>query len=102
MKLFNLYVGTGDADVSEEFKTDGARIEAARSYLFNANDGQQVFRLTLDHNGNPNVSDFTDEDLNGEGYDPLYDVARGELWEAAEQNDIDNPHSMDDSMHGLV
>lgn len=96
MKLFNLYVSPGRVEVSGEFKTDGERIEGARSFLFCANGDQYVFRLTLDHNGEPRVSEYSEDEIEGDTVfvdDADYSEPLG--------NDIDNPHDMDDSMHGL-
>jgi hypothetical protein len=67
MKYFNLYMRSGEPEVSDEFKSDGERIIAAREHQFSHHPGwDYVFRLTLDHNGNPVVSEYTTYDIEGE------------------------------------
>jgi hypothetical protein len=85
MKHFNLYVRAGVPEISEPFETTGEAIVDARSFQFSCDPSSDyVFHLWLDHNGNPAVAEYTTDDIEGD-----------------EDDDIDNPHSMDDALHGL-
>jgi len=66
-KLFNLVVRCGVPEIMGPFENDGARITDARQHEFAREPHDDyIFRLGADHNGNPVVTEFTEEELNGE------------------------------------
>jgi len=95
MKHFNLYMRSGSPEISEPFATAGEAIIDARGFSFSNDPSRDwVYHLWLNHNGDPVVAAYTDDDIEGED---------GEFLAAVDAEDgIDNPHSMDDALHGLV
>jgi hypothetical protein len=96
MKHFNLYLRSGVPEISEPFVSEGACIVDARNFLFSHDPSSDyVFRMWIDHNGNPCVSEYSTDDI--EEYDPVFDEPVGTLWDAAaEADDIYGPKQMDD------
>ena len=89
-KLFNLVVRCGQPEIMGPFANDGERITDARQHEFAKEPHDDyIFRLGVDHNGNPVVTEFSEEELNGEEEEMFFD------------DGIDNPHGMDDAYHGL-
>lgn len=95
MKHFNLYMRSGSPEMSEPFATEGEAIIAARSFHFSHDPGSDyVYHVWTDHNGNPCIAEYSTDDIEGED--------DGEFHAAVGNDDIDNPHGMDDALHGLV
>jgi hypothetical protein len=71
MKHFNLYMRSGSPEISEPFATEGEAIMDARSFHFSNDPASDwVYHLWFDHNGEPCVSEYTTDDIEGEdGFD---------------------------------
>lgn len=66
MKHFNMYLRSGTPEISEPFASEGDAIIDARSFHFSHDPGSDyVFHLWVDHKGEPQVGEYSNEDIEG-------------------------------------